>query len=158
MVEKRRLDGESGFEVGFEFAVVSRLRTGGGAGGFFAAGVGEVFAYDLTQTRCDVGPSTHIFGFFLAPDELRGVMEFADEKGRKLVMEGVELLDADDGGVLYVVLFAKGIEIVKNFAGAENDALEGGGVLVGKRIGKNFLEAGAWEEVLDAGDSFGAGK
>ena len=61
-------------------------------------------------------PSAHIFGLFLAPDELgMGRLE-GEEREKLLFVEGIELLEAKNGGIADLVFFAIVGQVVKDFS------------------------------------------
>ena len=120
----------------------------GGAGGAFAAGVAELVIAQFFKAGADVIEGTHVTGLFLAPDPLLlRTRILGDDLFEHLVVQRVELLDADDGGVLDLVLFAEFEEVVIHLAGAQNEARNtlrrDGEVLVVE----HFLEGGAFGHV-----------
>ena len=57
------------------------------------------------ETGPDVGPSTHVEWLLLAPNEMSDRGERRNHGLNHLAMEGIELLDADDGRVVDALLF-----------------------------------------------------
>jgi len=61
-------------------------------------------------------------GFFLDPDGVLGGGVGRGQGFQEVGWEGVELLQADDGGIRGFALFAFGLEVVKDLAAAEEEA------------------------------------
>ena len=67
-------------------------------------------------------------------------------------MERIELLDADDGGVLDLVLLAEFEEVVIHLAGAEDEPRDAVGVHGELVVVEHLLEGGAFGHVLELAD------
>lgn len=108
---------------------------GGGGGGGVATDIAGRPGKKRGQAEGEVGPSPHVFGLFLAPDYFgRGRVAGKDLQELGWV-EGVDLFEADDGGMGDLMLLLIILQVIKNFTGAENDPT---GALGNVRIGQNF--------------------
>ena len=88
------------------FEEVDSEGAGGGRGGGGAACVAESAFGKVLQAESEVGPGSHIFRLFLAPDEFC-VGRLGSEEGQEfLFVEGIDLFEAEDGGIADFILFA----------------------------------------------------
>ena len=88
------------------FEEVNSEGASGGRGGGGAACVAESAFGQVLQSESEVGPGSHIFRLFLAPDEF-GVGGLGSEEGEEfLFVEGIDLFEAKDGGIADFILFA----------------------------------------------------
>ncbi len=79
---------------------------GGGRGGRGAACVAKSAFGKVLQAEGEVGPGSHIFRLFLAPDEfcVRGL---GSEQGEEfLFVKGIDLFEAENGGIADFIFFA----------------------------------------------------
>src|SRR5690606_733986 len=65
-----------------------------------------------------------VAGLLLAPDQLGALGVAAEDAGEHFGVEGVELLDADEGDVAPAELFAAVGQLEVDLAGAEDEALD----------------------------------
>jgi len=88
------------------FEEVNSEGAGGGGGGGSAACVAESAFRKILQAESEVGPGSHIFRLFLAPDELC-VGGLGSEKSEKfLFVERIDLFEAENGGIADFILLA----------------------------------------------------
>ena len=78
-------------------------------------------------------PRAHIFGFFLAPDDLACLGIACQFLFQLIGGEGVELLDTDKRDIRDLAFFARGEQIVIDLAAAQNDATN---LLVVRQLGR----------------------
>ena len=125
-------------------------RASGGAGTALTSGVAELVIGELFETRADVIEGSHVAWLLLAPDPLLlSAWIFGDNFFEHLVVQWVELFDADDGGVFDFVLFAEFEEVVIHLTTAKDetcDALWRGEQML---IVQDFTEARAFRHVGD---------
>ena len=89
---------------------------GGGGRGSGAACVADSAFGKVLQAESEVGPGAHIFRLFLAPDEFC-VGGLGSEEGEEfLFVQGIDLFEAEDGGIADFILFAVVGQIVKDFS------------------------------------------
>src|SRR5438477_5215707 len=88
-------------------------------------GIGEdlVLAHVPQQVALDPVPRPLVRRFLLAPEDLSRVPVEIDLLLELVVRKGIELGDAHDGGVLEAALLARGHQVEKDLAAAENHAL-----------------------------------
>src|SRR5262245_33246860 len=110
------------------------------AGASFATGVRNLGAEKCSQPRLDESPRSHVFGFFLTPDELRVLCKRLEHFAQFLFRERIELLDANDHRIVNLAIASVLEQIVINLARAKDDALY---VVdrTGFRRAENFFEA-----------------
>lgn len=98
------------------FDEVDSEGAGGGRRGSGATRVAESALGKILQAESEVGPGSHIFRLFLAPNEFC-VGGLGSEEGEEfLFVEGIDLFEAEDGGIADFILFAVVGQIVKDFA------------------------------------------
>ena len=105
------------------------------------------------DTRLRKGPGASVERLLLGPDNGLGVGVLVQVLLQLLPWEGVELLNAGDGGVVELVLGAMLNQRGVDLAGAENDAVDlfGGRDLAGLmcRVRDDPLEVGVTGKVLN---------
>ena len=130
------------------------LGTARRARGGIPPGVANVVIGDLLKTRPDEGPAAHVERLFLTPDPLFRVRVMRSDLGDLVTVEGIELLEADDGCIPDLVLTAELKEIVVNLARAEDKAADAVlGAPVFRGVVKNLVKVGAFAELFDAGNA-----
>ena len=88
------------------FKEVDGKGAGGGRRRGGATRVAESAFRQILQAESEVGPGSHIFRLFLAPDEFC-VGRLGSEEGEEfLFVEGIDLFEAEDGGIADFILFA----------------------------------------------------
>ena len=98
------------------FEEVDGEGAGGGRGGGGTTCVADSAFGKVLQAESEVGPGSHIFRLFLAPDEFC-VGGLGSEEGEEfLFVQGIDLFEAEDGGIADFILFAVVGQIVKDFA------------------------------------------
>src|SRR3982751_4333064 len=95
----------------------------GGRGGGVTTRVYRFPTEQFLELRCEVTPGTHVLRLLLTPDESGVAAIRISDLGKTIAVQRVELLDADDGGVGRLVLFAVVDEVVVDLARAQDDAL-----------------------------------
>ena len=118
-----------------------------GAGAAGATGVPDGGFEHLAELPADEIPRAHVLRFLLAPDKGPGIGEAGDLGFELHFVERVELLDADERDVGDLVFVPEFQEVVIDFAGGKDDALDLLR-LVGERAGEDFVET-VIGEVLD---------
>lgn len=119
------LDGEGLLNQILLFAKMHGLGPSRGTGGPIASGIADMMGIDaVLKTRPDVGPRPHIERLFLAPDKFGGVFKRSNRLLEKLFMERVELLDANDRGVLNLLFLAMLNEVVVDLATTKDHPLD----------------------------------
>src|SRR5215831_11220484 len=108
-------------EIG-QFGFVDGRVSGGGAGARGTAGV--VQGSREEETGGDESPGAHVLGFFLDPDGVFGGGIGREQRSQDVCREGVELLESDDRGVGGFALGSFGLEVVEDFAAAEEETLD----------------------------------
>src|SRR5262249_58105191 len=76
------------------------------------------------ETGGDESPGAHVLGFFLDPDGVFGGGIGREQRSQDVCREGVELLESDDRGVGGFALGSFGLEVVEDFAAAEEETLD----------------------------------
>ena len=98
------------------FEEVDSEGAGGGRRGGGATRVAESAFGKILQAESEVGPGSHIFRLFLAPDEFC-VGGLGSEEGEEfLFVQGIDLFEAKNGGIANFILFAVVGQIVKDFS------------------------------------------
>ena len=88
------------------FEEVNGEGAGSGGGGGSSACVADSPFGKILQAESEVGPGSHIFRLFLAPDEFC-VGGLGTEEGEEfLFVEGIDLFEAENGGIADFILFA----------------------------------------------------
>src|SRR5690606_23598242 len=143
------------FEEAILLLLVNGLGTARGARGGVATGVANPQLGQFLQAWPDEGPGAHVERLLLAPDPLRGVGIAGRDLGDLVGVEGINLLEPDDGGVADLVLAAVVEQVVVDLPGAENEAADAlGRSALRRRVVENFLEGGAFGEIVETGDAF----
>lgn len=147
-----KLDGKGVFNEALLLVKVNSFRADGRAGTAFPTGVADGVIADLLEATRDVGPRTHVARFFLAPDEFFLSPWIARHDGLEhFPVQGIELLDANDGCVLDALFFAILEEIVVDFARAEDETSDLFGSDREFVIVENFLKGSAFCHVFKLG-------
>ena len=77
----------------------------------------------LLEQRLDEEPGAVVLRLFLRPDHLLELRHRLEALDQRLGREGIELLDADDRGVLVAGLVARFHQFVGDLAAAQHQAL-----------------------------------
>src|SRR5206468_3517567 len=110
-------------------ALMQSERANGRAGASTAAGVRNFACKESAEARLDEGPCPHILRFFLAPDQSRAFGKRFHRSTQLRFVQRIQLLDSENGRVVYVFLFAVANQIEIDFAGAKNNAPDSRGVI-----------------------------
>jgi len=106
------------------FAFMKSESTDRGTGAGVAPGVANFAAKHGTQARLDETPRPHVLRFLLAPNQSCFLRKSFNRRAQLLLIQRIELFDADNRAVGDFFLFAVGNKIEIDFSGAKNDALD----------------------------------
>src|SRR6266496_1052820 len=96
-----------------------RAHRGTGAG--VATRIGDFATEKGPQSRLNETPGTHVLGFLLAPNHFGRLWKRLEHRAQFCFGERIQLLDANDGGVVDLLRITIIPQIVINFARAKDD-------------------------------------
>src|SRR3546814_18447056 len=103
----------------------------------------------MLDERLDEGPVAVVLRLLLRPDDLLQMGHLPETLDERIGRERIELLDADDGGVLVARLVARFDQVVGDLAREEDGDLDGL-VRLRRRIGKGERDGTGAGEVPGA--------
>src|SRR6266403_5758249 len=150
------------------FAFMKSESTDSGTGAGVAPGVANFAAKHGTQARLDETPRPHVLRFLLAPNQSCFVRKSFNRRAQLLLIQRIELFDANNCVVGDFFLFAVGNKIEIDFSGTQDDTFDFVELAApagdrGYRVGNNFVKFSAGEILRGRGGNadldvvFGAG-